>query len=381
MKEFVQFVYRKKYDIIGICETKLHSKFTLKIPGYRTYSHPRNNRGGGVAIAIRRNIDHDKIFIDKLTNSFEHIEISIKTPTHSIIFCQIYLPPRKVLFTTDLKRLFENKNIIVMGDFNCKRKEWLCTADNTNGGILLDFCLKNRILICPPLTPTNFPTVGRPNVLDLFLTNATFEHNVPKSLNALNSDHNPVEMEFFCSYNKTEDVIMYDYQNANWNMFRSILNDKLNLNFHIASRESVEVKTNFFHSLVNTAAMGSIPTKVENFEYISYPDWIHALIRIKNRLRRRMQRRASPININFYRDFTSYVNSKIKQYQTIKIQKILKNLNINDGSIWKYTKKFTKKSFEIPNLTDNNNKVLISDKEKATALQPTSRLYPALVMI
>lgn len=45
--EFKNFLYTRKYDIVGVCETKLAQGAKLKIPGYEVYLCSRNSYGGG----------------------------------------------------------------------------------------------------------------------------------------------------------------------------------------------------------------------------------------------------------------------------------------------------------------------------------------------
>lgn len=63
LHEFQSFLYANDYDIVGICETKTDENFKLKISGYKSYLKSRNNRGGGVAILVKQNIDHSPIDI------------------------------------------------------------------------------------------------------------------------------------------------------------------------------------------------------------------------------------------------------------------------------------------------------------------------------
>lgn len=88
-----------------------------------------------------------------------------------------------------------------MGDMNCRRKEWGCRTENSRGGVLLDFCLREKIIISNPMSFTNFPPIGEPSILDIFLLKCKINHSSPVSLPMLNSNHNPVEVIFNYNYN------------------------------------------------------------------------------------------------------------------------------------------------------------------------------------
>ena len=45
-----------KYDIVGVCETKLDSKSNLSIPGYNVYRSDRSSRSGGVTLLVKNSI-------------------------------------------------------------------------------------------------------------------------------------------------------------------------------------------------------------------------------------------------------------------------------------------------------------------------------------
>ena len=167
INEFRYFLYKKSYDIAGICETKTDKKFKLKIPGYKVYLQSRDNRGGGVAIIIKENIEHD-FFKLKSTCNLEAIAIKVYAHRESLTIVQVYKPPNKPLLVEDLNGLFCSQNMIVMGDFNSKRIEWRCLSNNADGGLLLDFFLQHNIVISPPIGCTNFPPVGRPSVWIFF---------------------------------------------------------------------------------------------------------------------------------------------------------------------------------------------------------------------
>lgn len=109
---------------------------------------------------------------------------------HSVLFA-----PKFKALCNDLITLFKFPDTVVMGDLNCKRKEWNCTSENQNGKILLDFCLFHKIIISTPLNSTNIPTRGSASVLDIFLLQSYLNHSLPESICELSSDHDPVKIK------------------------------------------------------------------------------------------------------------------------------------------------------------------------------------------
>lgn len=140
-----------------------------------------------------------------------------------------------------------------MGDMNCKRKEWNCPKDNTNGNILLEFCLRNKIGISAPLNCTNFPPVGKPSIIDIFLFKNNLNRSLPLSLPQLSSNHNPVHVEIAFKFNSINKTKIHDYAKADWKNFKKNINEDLNLNFHITEGAQLEEKCDFFIKIIQKA--------------------------------------------------------------------------------------------------------------------------------
>ena len=155
LNEFKDFLYTNNYDIAGICETKIDDKFNLDIPSYVIYKRNRNNRGGDVAIAVKKDIRHSNYNVI-LNSDIELAGIKVHTNNSELIICQIYIPPNDKLNKNKLNGLFCYDNMIIMGDLNCRRRKWNCVTENINGQTLLNYCIDENIQISAPFTNTNF---------------------------------------------------------------------------------------------------------------------------------------------------------------------------------------------------------------------------------
>lgn len=58
LNEFKHFLFSRDHDIVGICETKIDTNDKLHIPGYCCYVSNRNRRGGGVALVVKKELEH-----------------------------------------------------------------------------------------------------------------------------------------------------------------------------------------------------------------------------------------------------------------------------------------------------------------------------------
>lgn len=363
LNEFKEFLYSGNYDIAGISETKTDINYKIKIPGYKVYLKSRNNQGGGVAVAVKNNIRHDLLNFFNLKN-IEAIGITLNSGSKRLCVVQTYLPPNVNLSVDDLKNLFSFSNIIVMGDLNCKRKEWNCTTDNVNGKTLLDYCLSNKIVISAPLNFTNIPTRGSASVIDIFLFKSNINHSLPESLYELSSDHNPVKVSISYNYDKVFKIESYDYSKADWINVKKYLNDRLDLNFHITTTTELEQKCKLFIEMIQEAIKNNIPLKKSNPYLVKIPNSLKNLIKIKNKARKNAQSFPSPFLKRLASNLGRLVNCELRKVYSKNLEKYLKKLNPNDGSFWKYAKRLKNKIETLPDI-EHNNEIWTRDIDKA----------------
>lgn len=359
-------MYTNDYDIAGVCETKTELNCTLKIPGYKTYIQSRNKRGGGVAIFVKRNIEHFEFKLN-VSGEIEFVGIKILSNAQNLVIGQVYKPPNKKLCLEDLKALFTGNNLIIMGDLNCKRTEWHCFDNNKNGDILLDFCLENNVTIAAPPNFTNFPTIGRPSVIDLFLLKGGMNYTVPTTKARLSSDHNPVEIFVKFNHNVIKNSIIFNYERANWPKFRKDLNENLNLIFSIHTADELENQIGLLTENINIALKNNVPTKKVNFQRKELPKFLKSLIALKNKVRKQYQNDPKITTKNFLKKLEKSVKFHLRVFEAENTEKFFQKLNFQDGSIWKYAKIYSRKSENSSTLFDTNGVELKSDLDRANA--------------
>jgi hypothetical protein len=240
--EIAMFISEHRPDVMGFCETKLDSYINFRITSYKVYRRDRNRTGGGVALAIKSSIPHQQI-PSIVSPSIESvgIKITLKGGNNFIYIYSVYCPPKYKFSQKDIK-LFTQKgrNVIVMGDFNAKHIAWNCPTNNKNGVILSDLALAENINIFAPELPTYYPSRARarPSIIDLVLTKGIFLNNLPISLNALNSDHNPIMFKINERI-KTQTVEILDYKNTNWPQYKTTINNSLKIPLIITNRNEI----------------------------------------------------------------------------------------------------------------------------------------------
>ena len=126
--QFRYFLKDKQFDIICLNETLLDETINdheVNIIGYEILRKDRNRNGGGVAVYVRNTINYiSRTELD--TDYLETITVEISKPRSKpfIVNC-MYRPPNSTveLFSAYEKLIekldSENKEIILIGDFNC----------------------------------------------------------------------------------------------------------------------------------------------------------------------------------------------------------------------------------------------------------------------
>lgn len=128
IEQFRLYFHKQQFDIICLNETLLDSTIAnheVKINGYDIVRKDRNRHGGGVAIYIRNSINY-KVRDELMQDNLETITVEICKPKSKpfLINCW-YRPPDTTLelfnmYEELIKKMdSENKEVILIGDFNC----------------------------------------------------------------------------------------------------------------------------------------------------------------------------------------------------------------------------------------------------------------------
>lgn len=126
-----------------------------------------------------------------------------------------------------------------------------------------------------------------------------------------------------------------------------------------------------FTYLINSSLETCIPEKSLNSNSHSLSKFLKVLINTKNKLRKYCQKNPNVFNRHLLRKFERCVRDQLKLFESKKFEKFINNnnynLNFKDGSLWKFSKKSSKKSESTTVLYDNNTVELKSEKDRANA--------------
>ena len=142
-KELHNYMLENQIDILALNETFLEPKLKFHLPGYDIYKNDRLvGTKGGVAILVKKGIivnqewknEHFNVITD---NEALAIEIELQNGD-KVILATIYCPngnPSLRLFRM-INAL--SKQVIFLGDFNSKHKQFGCVKPNKSGQTLLN---------------------------------------------------------------------------------------------------------------------------------------------------------------------------------------------------------------------------------------------------
>ena len=122
---FISFMARHNIDVACVSETHLAPAENFKISGYSVYREDRLDpiASGGVAIFVRRTLDHHHILLPALT-TLESVGVKINLVNGSSFrIISVYKSPNRRLHNNDLQILFQDDcSTVLMGDLNCKHQ-------------------------------------------------------------------------------------------------------------------------------------------------------------------------------------------------------------------------------------------------------------------
>ena len=176
--------------IICITETHLLKEENVEIDDYVSLRNDRNSSGGGVLIAVRKELKNICTIVEKKKEIEESLWVTVDNTRVKLRIGLIYSPQESRTTVDMQKEMYKsieeqisigkerNQNILLLGDFNCKIGDAINgnTKEVTKGGkLLLDMAKTNKLVILNT-TPTCHGTWTREegkskSVLDYILIN------------------------------------------------------------------------------------------------------------------------------------------------------------------------------------------------------------------
>ena len=337
-------------DFFSINETYLKPTHDFEIEGYSIYRHDRlTRRGGGTALAVRKNIKGNIIFFSEVVLNEYAVGFQAETSHGEILIVSLYIvPSNESLNLNLLNSLMKFKNIIITGDLNAKSKLWHCKTDNKRGLELETEITRLDLHVLNNRKPT-YPSSK--NILDLSICSNSMRNKFTnfQVLDDKLSDHQPTLTSFKISIDKfTFEINKIDHE-------RLIINlENLCPNLKITDKNSLDSAVHqldcaFKLALSNSTTKHIITKPNKNSSEV--PKHILELIKAKRKARRNLSINSSPENRTIFNKLNRQVKSVLKKFRQQLIEtkfKELKSFNQSSSKHWKIIKSLQSNSKSSP---------------------------------
>lgn len=290
--ELQNLINKRDVDIVCLCETMLKPQHKLYLNNFATYRSDRLEHGGGVAICIKRSLEH-KLIAPANTSVIENISIQFTINNRPIVLTCAYSPKYRPSFTSDINKLTPiGKEFMLFGDLNAKNIAWNCNVNNTAGTSL------NNIQACPNFfihhsaTPTHFPASGTtPSTIDLMLTNTTLHLSAIVALaHEMRSDHAPIVCSIEADINTKDTAKMYNFNQADWLRYRICVSNKIARNTVFTNPNDIETGLEQIRKAMHEAKEVAVPFVRKHHNYLHISQHTKEAIAARNKLNRQWQR-------------------------------------------------------------------------------------------
>ena len=298
ISELKLFIYTKKPQLIGLCETFLTSKYSCNFVGYRIIRKDRegNVGRGGLAFLIRSDLCYANANLQNLHNSIvENLSIKIKFD-FGWAYCGIfYNPPSNDLTPTEIAHYLDQfpRNSLIAGDFNSHHPLWAIPGrsrlSNPSGITIFDYLSASYSLSL--LTPTGLPTYfhntsGKYSTLDLTFGSGHFAYVSSISTGpGIGGNHFPVihKFDFKPSSQLTTGRPKWQLKEMNWETWKE------NVSANLPTTKDISSLPMFTKCLIDA---GKAVTKLSDTKRPSKynKSWWNIECSKKVALRRRSQR-------------------------------------------------------------------------------------------
>ena len=241
-KEQQNYLLENQIDILALNETFLKIKFRFHLPGYDIYTNDRLiGTKDGVAILVEKGIivnqewknDHFNVITD---NEALAIEIELRNGDR-VILATIYRPngnPCSRLF-----RMFNvlSNQVIFLGDFNSKHKQFGCVRPNKSGQTLVNIAKDLKLFyvnqLCPDRHTREDPFHGTSDILDMaFISPGLSSRDLSFSDadDHMGSDHFPIQISLHKPLKRDTPLTepRYRFDKTDNDLLHNTLKDSLN---------------------------------------------------------------------------------------------------------------------------------------------------------
>ena len=129
ISSFEAIINEIKPTVIVVTEIHTDKDYKIEIEGYEPYRNDRNVDGGGILVAVKKELKHVTIVVKKTKEYLESLWIVIDNTRVKLRIGAVYFPQEQ---DQDLKEIYKilkeqvqearkkDESVMIVGDFNCK---------------------------------------------------------------------------------------------------------------------------------------------------------------------------------------------------------------------------------------------------------------------
>ncbi|KAJ8910998.1 hypothetical protein NQ315_011263 [Exocentrus adspersus] len=376
-RELQEVVNRLDIDVMAIQETLLIEADRASLPGYTLYRKERQQRRGGVALAVRRGIEHYSVHVPEM-ETIEAIAVGIRTERYGeITVASCYHPPNRTVEIQDLEALMAiGPALIAIGDFNAKALDWNCLTQNYSGAELRRFLANNNDVHAVGPEELTYDGLGRtrPDVLDIALLKAIPLQVQLEVVYEGSSNHSPILLTVG---EPTPPGGTVTKRRTNWAQFRAEMQRNTALP-RIETVDELEAAVMTLQTDIHIAEARSTTETVEIFRQDYVGELPHAtklLIRERRSARRRSIRTGDPVDRNALNQLSRRVRAALDEHFNERWRKHTEEINegAHDRDFWKLQKILRTQRKPIPPIHGERG-IVRTNSEKAEAFSDSFEL-------
>ena len=358
-------------SILCLQETHLKPHHNINLSKFQeTYRKDRVNRaGGGVLVAVRRNIASEIIHIN---SDLEAVAAKTYFKEKTLTVCSLYLPPdlTNTNLTDKLNKLKEllPKPFIMCIDSNAHHPFWGSPKEDKRGKIISNFLEENDLILHNSGEPTYLSNQGTLTHIDITISTADIAtlFNWQPHNDTFNSDHFPIYIKADLN-SHTLSPPRWKLSKADWKAFAS----KLKIpNTYLSPTQACGSVTTAILNAANTTIPKTSKDTVRKSAYW----WTKKVAESQRNKKKALTKYRNHLgNLQLwiaYKKSRSIYRHTVLEAQKQSWQSFLANFstNTNSSQIWKQVKILTKGPTTKNIVLKENNQILTTPLDVANNL-------------
>ncbi|KAL9692513.1 hypothetical protein quinque_016483, partial [Culex quinquefasciatus] len=187
-----------------------------------------------------------------------------------------------------------------------------------------------------------------------------------QTLTELSSDHLPVIFNLEARVNEKQRLRRHNYHRANWIRFKQFVDDRVEENPVLDSKEAIDRALLVLEDSLNEAKDLFIPTAEVSSKFVNIDPETKRIMSLRNAVRRQYQRTGNPGRKALFKKLNKIVSVRVEKFRNRQFSKHLKSIPPYSKPFWRLTKILKTKPKPIPPLKSDD--LAVTPVEKANLI-------------